>query len=89
VLSDVSRHYVDLSTKIINAKLDNFLRGMDNLEQLPEPKSISHYLNEIVDNEDDPTNLLFSLMKHIKNAACSFRKKMKNTLPNRISDLNK
>jgi hypothetical protein len=88
-VSSLMRQYMDYSTKLINAKIDNFMRSLDvdDGELLPEPKSINYILDEIIDEENDPTNLFFALMKHIESAACSFRKKMRNTLPNKISEL--
>jgi hypothetical protein len=69
------RHtYMDISTKVVERKLQNLLRNVGEAAK-PQVTTINELMDDIVDTIDNPTNVFMALMKHIESAACRYRKR--------------
>jgi hypothetical protein len=82
-------NYVDHSSTVINAKIKNMFRNIQGLETNPQIIGTDHLMEEIMQNEHNPTNLFFALIKHIEVATCQCIKKMKYNISNQIKNKRK
>jgi hypothetical protein len=69
------KSYYDISTKVIERKLENLLRNVDDEPSKPQITTINELMDDIVDSIDNPTTVFMALMKHIEAAACKYRKR--------------